>query len=186
MYRRNPKDTPQNAPKDEVCGVLNDFDLAKQADDPSPSSHEITGTVPCMALDLLRDPAAHDPHLYRHDLESFGWAFLLVASEEFDSAGNITRHEKLKSWYTSDRDSNLTAKQSLLYALEKSIDDGTLPLGARHQGDKTVSRALADVLRWIDETDRTPRKRRVESEERDRESYRTVMAALGFEEAKED
>jgi hypothetical protein len=168
MYRRTPED--------KIFGVLNDFDLAKQAGERSPASFEITGTVPCMAIELLHDTTGKVRHLYRHDLESLGWAFLLVASEEVDSAGNITRHEDMRSWYTGNRLVSREKKSTLLFNLKRVIRGG-LPLAARHHGDQILLDALAKILRWIKEMHDDD-----SAESRDQESYRTIMDALGFRE----
>lgn len=61
-------------------GVLNDFDLSVEVINGTPahlpSSHQFTGTIPFMAIELIDDAAeGHKAkriiHLYRHDLESF-------------------------------------------------------------------------------------------------------------------
>lgn len=61
-------------------GVLNGFDLSVEVINGTPAHlpylHQFTGTIPFMAIDLVRDAAKEDKaeqiiHLYRHDLESF-------------------------------------------------------------------------------------------------------------------
>ena len=53
---------------DKVYGVLNDLDLAVDADVKSASSKQRTGTKPFMAIDLLRpDPPVH---MYCYHLKS--------------------------------------------------------------------------------------------------------------------
>ena len=61
----------------EVIGVLNDYDLASQKGDP-PRGNQRTGTIPFMALDLLRPDGQSGKveHVYRHDLESFIWVLV--------------------------------------------------------------------------------------------------------------
>ncbi|KAF8495044.1 hypothetical protein BU17DRAFT_59516, partial [Hysterangium stoloniferum] len=58
--------------KDEIFGVLNDFDMACYVDgtENHPESKQRTGTWPFMSIDLM-DPSSPVKHLYRHDLESF-------------------------------------------------------------------------------------------------------------------
>jgi hypothetical protein len=168
MYRRTPEDA--------IIGVLNDFDLAKQADETSPSSSEITGTTSCMAVELLKTRTASVPHLYRHDLESLGWAFLLIASEEVNDVGGINPHPALREWYTGDRTFCAGQKLFLLSVLEERVQEGTLPLAARNQRDEAVTKALTSVLRWIRATNPLLREPEVPADE----SYKAFMAALGF------
>jgi hypothetical protein len=56
---------------DGDCGILNDFDLAKLVKEMEcgPGAKHKTGTLPFLALDLLR--SWNSKHLFRHDLESF-------------------------------------------------------------------------------------------------------------------
>jgi hypothetical protein len=168
MYRRTQEDA--------VIGILNDFDLAKQADESSPSSFEITGTVPCMALDILKAKAGSIPHLYRHDLESLGWAFLLIASEDVNDVGGINPHPALREWYTGNRTFCAGQKFFLLSVLEARVREGTLPLAARNQRDEAVTKALTGVLRWIRATNPFLEEPEVPADE----SYKAFMAALCF------
>jgi hypothetical protein len=63
---------------DKIYGVLNDLDLAVDADVKSASSKHRTGTKPFMAIDLLRpDPPVH---MYRHDLESMFYVVVWITS----------------------------------------------------------------------------------------------------------
>jgi hypothetical protein len=69
----------------QIQGVLNDFDLSSIVDPniTNDSSNQRTGTKPFMAIDLLitsRPPK----HLYRHDLESFPYVLLFLASRYQD------------------------------------------------------------------------------------------------------
>ena len=63
---------------DKAYGVLNDFDLAVDADVKSASSKQRTGTKPFMAIDLLRDHPS--VHMYRHDLESMFYVLVWITS----------------------------------------------------------------------------------------------------------
>ncbi|KAI0675805.1 hypothetical protein C8Q78DRAFT_963807 [Trametes maxima] len=66
---------------DTICAVLNDWDLAIDAYEPQTcTGFEVTGTIPFMAIDLLREAAlvGKVKHLYRHDLEAFFWIFIWV------------------------------------------------------------------------------------------------------------
>lgn len=68
MYRQN---------RFDLVGMLNDFDLAAVVDpgtrSPPKTGWERTGTLPFMALDLLRYTKGEIKRWYRHDLESFAW-----------------------------------------------------------------------------------------------------------------
>ena len=79
---------------DKAYGVLNDFDLAVDADVKSASSKQRTGTRPFMAIDLLRD----DPsvHMYRHDLESMFYVLVWITSR-FHNGTEIT-DPPLQEW----------------------------------------------------------------------------------------
>ena len=73
--------------KDEVYGVLTDYDLSSWAaslkNDYTKTSQQRTGTPPYMAHELLR--GASDIHLYRHDVESLFYIMLLTcARHQFD------------------------------------------------------------------------------------------------------
>ena len=61
-------------------GVLNDFDLAKFADQVGASGTENTGTLPFMALDLLSEDGLDGkiPRLYRHEAEPFTWVLIFL------------------------------------------------------------------------------------------------------------
>ncbi|KAJ7265409.1 hypothetical protein B0H12DRAFT_1004403, partial [Mycena haematopus] len=62
----------------KVHGVLNDFDLAVSRDALSDStSKQRTGTLPYMALDLLR-PGPPPLHIYRFDLESLFYVMVCI------------------------------------------------------------------------------------------------------------
>ena len=61
-----------------VYAVLNDLDLAVDANVQSQSSKHRTGTKPFMAIDLL---SGESPvHLYRHDLESIFYVLVWITS----------------------------------------------------------------------------------------------------------
>ncbi|KAK0203133.1 hypothetical protein DFS33DRAFT_1262140 [Desarmillaria ectypa] len=86
-----------------AVGLLSDFDNASRVDEQGDiigsNMKQRTGTVPFMALDILKNVGTPVPHIYRHDLESF--VYLLVwASVHFDLK-NGTCHEfdpVLKCW----------------------------------------------------------------------------------------
>ena len=63
---------------DKIYGVLNDLDLAVDADVKSVSSKQRTGTKPFMAIDLLRpNPPVH---MYCHDLKSMFYVVVWITS----------------------------------------------------------------------------------------------------------
>lgn len=61
-------------------GILNDYDLASIMEPgtraPEIDGYECAGTMPFMALDLLRDRQGPFKRRYRHDLESFAWRLM--------------------------------------------------------------------------------------------------------------
>ena len=87
-------------------GILNDFDLATWVDH-STTNHDRTGTIPFMAIDLLKDGLdRRTPRLYRHDIESFSWvlAFVTVAHIEYkDRTIKISSRKGVHTWF-QDRD----------------------------------------------------------------------------------
>ena len=85
-------------------GVLNDFDLAKFADQTGTGGQDNMGTVPFMALDLLSQQTfrGETPRLYRHEAESFAWVliYLYLATAEGDDGQNYTISSgRLKRWF---------------------------------------------------------------------------------------
>ena len=91
-------------------GVLNDFDLARFADQRGASGKDNTGTLPFMALDLLSEEGLDGeiPCRYRHEAESFAWCliWLYFATVEDEGGENRTRHphplsEWLQGWKRS-------------------------------------------------------------------------------------
>ena len=101
MYRRK---------GEEICGVLNDSDLATIKGDPSPSSKQRTGTKPYMAIQLLDDEGV--THGYRHDLESLFYVILIVTSRFED--GEEIANPPLQAWFTVDSKTLATFKSHLI------------------------------------------------------------------------
>ncbi|KIJ13613.1 hypothetical protein PAXINDRAFT_44426, partial [Paxillus involutus ATCC 200175] len=67
----------ENLMKDNLSGVLIDFDLASLATSVNPLGNRQTGTIPFMAINLPEGGQdGKVKHLYRHDMESFIWAFI--------------------------------------------------------------------------------------------------------------
>jgi hypothetical protein len=71
--------------KNEIFGVLNDFDLACYVDvtENHLGSKQRTGTRPFMSIDLI-NPTSPVKHLYRHDLESFFHVLMFVTARYQD------------------------------------------------------------------------------------------------------
>ena len=85
-------------------GVLNDFDLAKFADQMGASGQDNTGTLPFMALDLLSESGMRGeiPRRYRHEAESFTWSLICLhlATIEHEDGRNCTKHpHPLREWF---------------------------------------------------------------------------------------
>ncbi|KAJ7650274.1 hypothetical protein FB45DRAFT_1017669 [Roridomyces roridus] len=106
MFRRDPHNP------EILYGVIIDFDLAKDVNNPDAStSNQRTGTQPFMALDLL---AAEPPsRLYRHDLESFMYvlAFLVCDINE-----ELTDSPPLAQWRYCRMDALRGHKRAVLEA----------------------------------------------------------------------
>ncbi|THU88896.1 hypothetical protein K435DRAFT_761496 [Dendrothele bispora CBS 962.96] len=86
-------------------GILNDWDLSSAVDEdgkvkPSDTKHPI-GTLPFMAIPLLLQD--DEPHLYRHDLESFLY-ILLWAGLHYHLNGKQLSipHREVKNWNVSE------------------------------------------------------------------------------------
>ena len=96
--------------KDEVYGVLTDYDLSSWAaslkTNYTKTSQQRTGTPPYMAQELLMGRS--DTHLYRHDVESLFYIMLLTcARHEFDRSNKskwsvVMREGKLpyQKWFS--------------------------------------------------------------------------------------
>ena len=85
-------------------GILNDFDLARFADQRGASGQDNAGTLPFMALDLLsvRGLGGEIPRRYRHEAESFTWCLICLyfATVEDEGGENCTRHpHPLSEWF---------------------------------------------------------------------------------------
>ena len=86
------------------AGVLNDFDLARFADQAGASGQDNTGTLPFMALDLLSEAGLRGeiPRRYRHEAESFAWTLicLCLSTVEGKDGKNYTRDpHPLREWF---------------------------------------------------------------------------------------
>ncbi|KAH9478324.1 hypothetical protein JR316_0008777 [Psilocybe cubensis] len=89
---------------DENCGVLSDFDLSLLQWEPRVIGTHGTGTVPFMALELLRKKywEGKIQRFYHHELESFIWILTYVIL--LYDRGIRKKNEAVDSWRTSDYD----------------------------------------------------------------------------------
>jgi hypothetical protein len=128
-------------------GVLNDFDLARFADQKGASGHDNTGTLPFMALDLLSEEGMRGeiPRRYRHEAESFAWSLIcLYFATVKDARGeNGTRDpHPLARWFT-DWAISRDAKKALEW---RDSDIVGVPLA--HPNARDLACALHEY--WVD------------------------------------
>jgi len=128
-------------------GVLNDFDLAKFADQKGASGQDNTGTLPFMALDLLsvRGLRGEIARLYRHEAESFAWCLIcLYFATVKDSEGNSRTRSPhpLLEWFQGWQRSR-NAKIALLWD-----DENTAEVPLAHQNTRMLARFLHEY--WLD------------------------------------
>ncbi|KAF9225596.1 hypothetical protein BS17DRAFT_765428 [Gyrodon lividus] len=85
-----------------VMGVLNDFDLASVRGD-GRSGNERTGTIPFMAIELLREDgqSGRVDHIYRHDMESFIWVFIWICFQ-YNDGKMVEKPRPLDIWAKVD------------------------------------------------------------------------------------
>ncbi|KAF8525103.1 hypothetical protein BU17DRAFT_42325, partial [Hysterangium stoloniferum] len=97
--------------KDEIFGVLNDFDMACYVDgtENHPESKQRMGMQPFMSIDLM-DPSSPVKHLYRHDLESFFHVLTFFTARYQD--GKEIDNPLLEEWLTLGGNS-LRARKAL-------------------------------------------------------------------------
>ena len=92
-------------------GILNDFDLAKLADQAGATGQDNTGTLPFMALDLLSEKGLRGeiPRRYRHEAESFAWCLICLCLTMVEGADgkNYTRDPHLLLRWFQDWDTVL-------------------------------------------------------------------------------
>ena len=128
-------------------GVLNDFDLARFADQTGASGRDNTGTLPFMALDLLSEEGLHGqiPRRYRHEAESFAWSLICLyfATVQNEEGKNRTRApHPLQRWF-EDREISRDAKIALRW---HDPDIAGIPLA--HPNARVLARALHTY--WVD------------------------------------
>ena len=127
-------------------GILNDFDLAKLADQAGATGQDNTGTLPFMALDLLkRGLCGEIARRYRHDAESFAWCLvcLYLSMVEGADGNNYTRNpHPLPKWFQDCR-SSLESKLGFLWR-----DDSDPDISLVHSNTRSL--ALAFHKFWLD------------------------------------
>ncbi|KAF8522483.1 hypothetical protein BU17DRAFT_87118 [Hysterangium stoloniferum] len=97
--------------KDEIFGVLNDFNMACYVDgtENHPELKQQTGTRPFMSIDLM-DPSSPVKHLYRHDLELIFYVSMFFTARYQN--GTEIHNPPLEEWFTLGGNS-LRAKKVL-------------------------------------------------------------------------
>ena len=127
-------------------GILNDFDLAKLADQAGATGQDNTGTLPFMALDLLkRGLCGEIARRYRHDAESFAWCLvcLYLSIVEGVDGNNYTRNpHPLPKWFQDCR-SSLESKLGFLWR-----DDSDPDISLVHSNTRSLALALHKF--WLD------------------------------------
>jgi serine/threonine protein kinase len=93
-----------------VYAVLNDLDLAVNADVQRQSSKHRTGTKPFMAIDLIGGEST--VHMYRHDLESLFYVLAWITSRFHD--GVEIEKPPLQDWVEDKPQLVVKAKRSFL------------------------------------------------------------------------
>ena len=96
----------------KIIGILHDFNLAMimgpRNHNPSKMGWERTGTLPFMALDLLKYHDGQCKRRYRHDLESSAWCFAFLISTT-----------NLSTWFNGSHDEICRAKLSFRHYMSK-------------------------------------------------------------------
>jgi len=98
-----------------VVGVLNDCDLTSVVSSPGRLGNERTGTIPFVAIELLRPDgqAGEVEHIYRHDMESLIWVFVWLCFQYKDGKSN---HGPLDVWAKVDASLCVTKKLAFLHS----------------------------------------------------------------------
>ena len=148
---------------DKKYGVLNDFDLAAimavGERTPKKQGFERTGTLPFMAIDLLRHSNGQISRWFRHDLESCMWCLVWQALAK-----------KQEHWYSEELSRIDAEKSKMLGMLDIShlkvewrpfipfLEHWTFSFGDRMKDRRRlVSRLVTDVERikaWQDADDK--------------------------------
>ncbi|KAF8990185.1 hypothetical protein BDQ17DRAFT_1547303 [Cyathus striatus] len=112
----NPDNIKFRKAGDTVHGVLFDFELAIFLDDNNPVSsfdqHPV-GTMPFVALDLLRDP--RPPYRYRYEIESLFYVFYFMVTNHEDGNRTPKLQDPFDSFFSSDKRTVLISKAYFTY-----------------------------------------------------------------------
>ncbi|KAG1796393.1 uncharacterized protein HD556DRAFT_299238 [Suillus plorans] len=126
--------------------VLNDFDLSSMKDllssiQGGPRGFERTGTVPFMALDLLKPEAiaGRVEHVYRHDAESFVWVLTWICLR-YKKGKLLRKRRPLDEWLTVDAMGCYEKKMGFLGMLS------TMRPTRSHEGSFKVAFECLDVI----------------------------------------
>ena len=125
-------------------GILNNFDLARFADQTGASGQDNTGTLPFMALDLLSEEGLRG-EIPRHEAESFTWSLicLCLATVEGKNGKSYTLDpHPLHEWFQDCKVSRY-AKIALQW---HEHNKSNIPLV--HRNAKTLAFALHEY--WAD------------------------------------
>jgi serine/threonine protein kinase len=137
----------------EVCGVLNDYDLATVVGvNESPSSMQRTGTRPYMAYELLdKNPPRHS---YRHDLESLFYVLLILTSHFED--GEEIPNPPLKQWFQLNSSDLASKKEALLARSRTSLPKPTPPYERFMYWLIPMARAFSRGMYWQEDDKADP------------------------------
>ncbi|KAG1817069.1 uncharacterized protein BJ212DRAFT_1480308 [Suillus subaureus] len=104
-----------------MMGVINDWDLTSPEN--GSGSHERTGMIPFMAVDLLTKKAIKGKaeHMYQYIAESFMWVLIWVCLQ-YEDGKLLSKDRPLDCWLTGDAFSCREIKRSSLkLAMENRI-----------------------------------------------------------------
>ncbi|KAI6158190.1 hypothetical protein BKA82DRAFT_131896 [Pisolithus tinctorius] len=128
----------------KVMGVLNDYDLSSLTTSANSLGNEPTGTIPFMAIDLLKKDGQDGrvEHLYRHDMESLIYVFIWISLQYKD--GKLIKRGPLRSW----------AKVNARGCAEKNyfLTNPEVPLGTNNRN--LVFRLVAFLSQRLNTRDR--------------------------------
>ncbi|KAG8916882.1 hypothetical protein FRC02_003495 [Tulasnella sp. 418] len=114
--------------KEQVMGVLNDYDLSTLIGpdyDDGPSGTDWTGTLPYMALELLKSAAlaGNFEHQYHHDFEAFIWVLTWVAHRY--QGGKVIPNPPFNSWKTDHEQCRKEKTDFLINSLQEYRPTGS-------------------------------------------------------------
>ncbi|GLB44274.1 hypothetical protein LshimejAT787_1602040 [Lyophyllum shimeji] len=125
------------------CGVLADYDLSVFRHHPRVLGSDRTGTIPFMALALLREEYWNGKleRQFYHELEAYIWILVFVFLRYQD--GKARNNTLVERWMTSDYNACREAKGSLIYFDTREV------AGRQVQNDFRNEWPLAStLLRW--------------------------------------